>query len=98
MTAAAYAELHGASAFVPSRRRVNGTVALRCIEAGRHVLVEKPLADSLAAGVRIVRAAEEYGVALHCDHTFCYAPAVQRIRDMVAGGRPARRSTTTRSA
>lgn len=28
MTAAAYAELHGASAFVPSRRRVNGTVAL----------------------------------------------------------------------
>lgn len=61
-------------------------LALRCIEAGRHVLVEKPLADSLAAGVRIVRAAEEYGVALHCDHTFCYTPAVQKIRDMVAGG------------
>jgi predicted dehydrogenase len=61
-------------------------LALRCIEAGRHVLVEKPLADSLAAGVQIVRAAEEYGVVLHCDHTFCYTPAVQKIRELVAGG------------
>ena len=61
-------------------------LALSCIEAGRHVLVEKPLADSLAAGVQIVRAAEEYGVVLQCDHTFCYTPAVQKIRDMVAGG------------
>ena len=56
-------------------------LALRCIEAGRHVLVEKPLADSLEAGVQIVRAAEEHGVVLHCDHTFCYTPAVQKIRE-----------------
>jgi predicted dehydrogenase len=59
-------------------------LAHRCIEAGRHVLVEKPLADSLEAGARIVEAAEESGVVLHCDHTFCYTPAVQKIRDLVA--------------
>jgi predicted dehydrogenase len=61
-------------------------LALRCIEAGRHLLVEKPLADSYEAGLRMVNAAEERGVVLHCDHTFCYTPAVQKIRDLVAAG------------
>jgi predicted dehydrogenase len=59
-------------------------IALRCIESGRHIMVEKPLADSYEAGLRIVQAAEECGVVLQCDHTFCYTPAVQAIRDMVA--------------
>ena len=59
-------------------------IALRCIEAGRHIMVEKPLADSYEAGLRIVQAAEEPGVVLQCDHTFCYTPAVQAIREMVA--------------
>jgi predicted dehydrogenase len=61
-------------------------LALRCIEAGRHVLVEKPLADSCEAGLSIVQAAEAEGVVLHCDHTFCYTPAVQAIRDLVVRG------------
>jgi predicted dehydrogenase len=33
----------------------------------------------------MVHAAEEHGVVLECDHTFCYTPAVQAIRDLVAG-------------
>jgi predicted dehydrogenase len=61
-------------------------LALRCIEAGRHLLIEKPLANSYAAGVRMVKAAEAHGLVLHCDHTFCYTPAVQKIRDLVAAG------------
>jgi predicted dehydrogenase len=61
-------------------------LALRCIEAGRSVLVEKPLACSVAAGERMVAAAGRCGVVLHCDHTFCYTPAVQKIRELVAAG------------
>ena len=61
-------------------------IARACIAAGRHVLVEKPLADSYDAGLQMVRAAEERGVVLHCDHTFCYTHAVQAIRDLLAGG------------
>ena len=61
-------------------------LALRCLEAGRHLLVEKPLADSYEAGLRMVRAAEEQDLILHCDHTFCYTPAVQKIRELVAAG------------
>jgi predicted dehydrogenase len=61
-------------------------LALRCIEAGRHLLIEKPLASSYEAGLQIVRAAEERDLVVHCDHTFCYTPAVQKIRDLVAAG------------
>jgi predicted dehydrogenase len=61
-------------------------VAMAAIEAGKHVLVEKPLASSYGAGRALVNAAEERGVVLMCDHTYCYTPAVQRIRELVHGG------------
>jgi predicted dehydrogenase len=61
-------------------------LALQCLESGRHLLIEKPLASSYDAGLQIVRAAEERDLVLHCDHTFCYTPAVQKIRDLVAAG------------
>jgi len=61
-------------------------VARAAIEAGKHVLVEKPLAASYAEGLTLVRAAEQHGVVLMCDHTYCYTPAVQRIRELVLGG------------
>lgn len=61
-------------------------VAMAAIEAGKHVLVEKPLAASYAEGLTLVRAAEARGVVLMCDHTYCYTPAVQRIRALVGAG------------
>jgi predicted dehydrogenase len=61
-------------------------VALAAIEAGKHVLVEKPLASSYAEGLKLAKAAEARGVVLMCDHTYCYTPAVQRIRELVREG------------
>ena len=61
-------------------------VAMAAIEAGKHVLIEKPLASSYAEGRALVNAAEEHGVVLMCDHTYCYTPAVQRIRELVRTG------------
>jgi predicted dehydrogenase len=61
-------------------------VALAAIEAGKHVLVEKPLAATYADGLVLARAAEARGVVLMCDHTYCYTPAVQRIRELVETG------------
>lgn len=61
-------------------------VAMAAIEAGKHVLVEKPLASSYAEGRALVGAAEDRGVVLMCDHTYCYTPAVQRIRELVESG------------
>ncbi|MGO9959484.1 MAG: Gfo/Idh/MocA family protein [Solirubrobacteraceae bacterium] len=61
-------------------------VAMAAIEAGKHVLVEKPLAPSYSEGLALVNAADERGVVLMCDHTYCYTPAVQRIRELVHSG------------
>ncbi len=61
-------------------------VAMAAIEAGKHVLIEKPLAPSFAEGQALVEAADARGVVLMCDHTYCYTPAVQRIHQLVHSG------------
>jgi predicted dehydrogenase len=61
-------------------------VALAALRAGKHVLVEKPLAATYAEGLRLVTEAEERGLQLMCDHTYCYTPAVTRIREALHSG------------
>jgi predicted dehydrogenase len=61
-------------------------VALAALRAGKHVLVEKPLAATYAEGRQLVEEAEQRGLALMCDHTYCYTPAVLRIRELVHSG------------
>ncbi len=61
-------------------------VVLAALESGRHVLVEKPLAASLADGRKLVAAAEQRGLVLMCDHTYCYTPAVMKIRELIESG------------
>lgn len=53
------------------------------LEAGKHVLVEKPLAANLEDGRRLVRLADERRLTLMLDHTFCYTPVVGRLRELV---------------
>lgn len=62
-------------------------LALQAIEAGKHILIEKPLALSAADARTIAEAAEAAGLVAMCDHTFCYTPAVTRIRSEIAEGR-----------
>jgi predicted dehydrogenase len=61
-------------------------VALAALRAGKHVLVEKPLAATCEDARLLVEEADRLGLALMCDHTYCYTPAVQRIRDLLASG------------
>ncbi|MFE9477007.1 Gfo/Idh/MocA family protein [Streptomyces spororaveus] len=61
-------------------------VALAALRAGKHVLVEKPLAATYEDGLRLVNEAEDRGLTLMCDHTYCYTPAVARIRELVRSG------------
>jgi predicted dehydrogenase len=56
------------------------------LEAGKHVLVEKPLTPSLAEGAKLAALARASGLTLMCDHTYCYTPAVQRIRELLWTG------------
>ncbi|CUU58511.1 Predicted dehydrogenase [Parafrankia irregularis] len=61
-------------------------LTLAAIDAGRHVLVEKPLAATAADGAKLVAAAQAAGVVLMCDHTYCYTPSVMRIRELTHSG------------
>lgn len=56
------------------------------LEAGKHVLVEKPITTTVADAAELVELAEARGLVLMCDHTFCYTPVVRRIRELVHGG------------
>src|ERR1700722_12046064 len=58
-------------------------VALEAIEAGKHVLVEKPLAPSTSGARQLMTAAQKAGVTLMVGHTFEYNPAVWKLRDLV---------------
>jgi predicted dehydrogenase len=61
-------------------------VALQAIEAGKHVLVEKPLAPA-SGGARLLQAAAAAaGVVLMVGHTFEYNPAVRKLRELIQGG------------
>ncbi len=66
--------------------RTHAPLAKAALEAGKHVLIEKPLALSSAEGEALVRLADERGLTLMVDHTFLYSPAVNKIRELVAAG------------
>src|SRR5581483_4675419 len=50
------------SVLIATSARWHVPVALDAVRAGKHVFIEKPLADSAAAGRELARAAQEAGV------------------------------------
>jgi predicted dehydrogenase len=61
-------------------------IARRALEAGKHVLVEKPMTTSAAQAEELVELAEKKQRVLMVDHTFLYTGAVRRIKQMVDSG------------
>jgi len=58
-------------------------LALAAMRAGKHVLVEKPLAPTSAGAQTLVSAAAAAGVVLMVGHTFEYNPAVRKLAELV---------------
>jgi predicted dehydrogenase len=61
-------------------------IAMAALAAGKHVLVEKPLADTVERGADMVRQAADRGLVLMADHTYCYTPAVLKMRELIDQG------------
>lgn len=61
-------------------------LARRSLEAGKHVLVEKPLAGTAEEADRLIKLANEKGLAAMCGHTFLFSPPVMAIREMIERG------------
>lgn len=58
-------------------------LALSALAAGKHVLVEKPLATTSAGARRLIEAAAAADRTLMVGHTFEYNPAVWKLRELV---------------
>jgi predicted dehydrogenase len=61
-------------------------LAMQALEAGKHVLVEKPLALNSGQAMLLVEEAERRDLVLMVDHTFVYHGSVRRIRELIDAG------------
>jgi len=61
-------------------------LAMEALAAGKHILVEKPLAASSEQAQRLIEEAERRQLTLMVDHTFVYTGAVRKIHSIVRSG------------
>lgn len=61
-------------------------LALRALQEGKHVLVEKPLAADTDQVQHLIDVAQKFNRVLMVDHTFVYTGAVRKIRELVETG------------
>jgi predicted dehydrogenase len=61
-------------------------LALAALRAGKHVLVEKPLATRSDHARQLIDEAAARKLVLLVDHTFVYTDAVRQIRELIASG------------
>ena len=61
-------------------------LAMAALKAGKHVLVEKPMTETVAQSLRLVEEAARRNLTLMVDHTFIYTPAVQKISGLIKSG------------
>jgi predicted dehydrogenase len=66
--------------------RTHHDLVRRALEAGKHVLVEKPLATSVLDAEDLIARAEDAGVVLMPGHTFLYSPSVNKVRELIHSG------------
>lgn len=62
-------------------------IALDCIDAGKNVIIEKPMAMSIADADEIIRRAEEKGVKVSACHQNRFNVAVRKMREALEAGR-----------
>jgi predicted dehydrogenase len=61
-------------------------LALAALEAGKHVLVEKPITNTSEEALRLIDEADRRNLVLMVDHTFVYTGAVRKIRELIDKG------------
>src|SRR5690606_10642726 len=61
-------------------------MARAALMAGKHVFVEKPMAQSVAEAEELVRIADEKDLRLMVGHLLLYHPAFRYIEDLIQAG------------
>lgn len=66
---------------------IHAEIALYCIDAGVNIIIEKPMAMSMADAEEIIRRSEEKGVKVSACHQNRFNVAVQQLRQALEAGR-----------
>lgn len=61
-------------------------IAKELLRAGKHVLLEKPLAATVREAEELIELAEQNKRSLMVDHTFVYTGAVRKMKEIVSSG------------
>ena len=61
-------------------------LALEALQAGKHVLVEKPITSDSEQALRLIDEAARRKLVLMVDHTFVYTGAVRKVHDLISTG------------
>jgi len=83
---AAFAGAHIDAVVIATPTATHAALARAALEAGKHVMVEKPLTDGTASALELCRLAEQSGRVLLVGHVFLYNPAVRWIKDRIDSG------------
>jgi predicted dehydrogenase len=62
------------------------TLAKESLEAGKHVLIEKPLTRNVREAEKLAALAQKKNLILFVDHTFIYTGAVSKMREFITSG------------
>lgn len=65
---------------------LHAELAMRAIESGLHVFVEKPLATTVDDAELMIKMADRHQRTLMVGHTFLYSPPVRRLRQYIDDG------------
>ncbi len=57
-----------------------------CLEAGKHILVEKPLTSTMNEGLELKKISENHQKLIMVGHTFLYNNAVRYVKDYIDSG------------
>ena len=73
--------------FIASNNLSHASLATAALEAGKHVIVEKPIATTVAEAESLVRLATARNLSLAADHMMVHNAWNIKAREWVAGGR-----------
>jgi predicted dehydrogenase len=60
-------------------------IAMKCLKAGKDLWIEKPVCKNLKEIDELISEANRSNKIIFIDHTFCYHPAVQKIKQIDIG-------------
>jgi phthalate 4,5-cis-dihydrodiol dehydrogenase len=72
--------------YIATPTELHAEHAVTAARAGKHILLEKPMASTLAEARTIVHEAERCGVRLLVGHSHSYDPPIRAIREIVESG------------